>query len=337
MNIKEAIHIAASAASGKSTLPILTTIAIKSELGRMEFTASDTQVSIRTTVDYDAPDFSCCIDARRLVSIMGLMDKPTFKISDSNLLIRDGKTRFSVQMVPFENHPGMIPTSDTGSVIPKDAIKIMSGVRYAAGKNSPRHMLNGIFLHAENGTLTAYGSDSIRVAMRSMPFDGTVKIIVPTNAVEQIIKHQPDELIAGRMLLCRKPGFEMVCAAIDGSYPDFKRAIKPSSTIITVKKSDISRSIKAMNIMRIPADMSRMRLDWESGLMKISSTQGGSEVEDEIPVSAPIDSYFSVNIGYFSDFIDSHDSEEIDLVFNGQTTTIYSDRGNAIDLFVPLK
>lgn len=337
MQLKEAIITAASAAQHRGTMPILSTVAIKAENGQVDFTGSDMQVGIKTTAQYDTKDFVCCIDAKRLVAAIGVLDKPEFNLAGSNLIIKQGRTRFALPALPFEHHPGIQEIDESGVELSADAIKMMADVRYAAGKNDVRNYLNGIYLEADNGMLTVAASDGHRISQRTLPADGEFNVILPTNAINQIIKYQPERLVVGTIMHCLKPGFEMVCNAIDSKYPDFKKIISRSDETITVSRSDLQRTLTALNVLRDTSPTVAVCLGWKDGMLTaISKGLDTSEAENQIQATYTSESEIGICLAYLIDMISAIPDDEITLAFS-EKLGLSSHRDNALDLVMPMR
>jgi DNA polymerase-3 subunit beta len=338
VNIKEAIITAASAAQARGTMPILTTVAIKAVGGVIEFTGTDLQVGIKTTAQYGTKDFSCCIDARKLVAAIGVIDMPQFSLAGNNLVIKQGRTRFTLPAFPFENHPGLQVVNGTGVEIDSDIVKLMAEVRYAAGKNDARLFLNGVYLNAEKGKLSVAASDGHRISLRTAPIDGEFKIILPVNAVNQIIKYRPDKMIIGDVIHCLKDDFEMVCNAIDAKYPDFTRVLNSGSDSFTVSRDEFQKTLVALNVLRDTTSAMAVHMQWRDDMLTASSMGGDrlSEAENQMPATYTKEGEIAICLHYLIDLMGAVSGDDLELSFDEQRS-ISSSRENAMDLIMSMK
>jgi DNA polymerase-3 subunit beta len=339
MNLKQAIITAASATQPRNA-PVLAMVAIKAENGKIQFTGTDTQVGITTTADYDAGEFACCVDAKRLVAAINVVDQPKFKMTDSHLLITQGRMRFQFPMLHFDMHPGLPEMPSDGVEISSDAVKMMADVRYAAGKNDVRFYLNGVYLYADNGTLSAVASDGHRLSMQHRPHSGgDFKIILPNNAIAHIIKHQPDRLIVGRMMRCLNDDFEMVCTAIDSKYPDFKKVLQDSDDSITVNRQEFLTTLHALNALRDVAPELSVYMSWKDGVLDVISnaTADSSEIANQIPATFTSSNEITLNLGYLIDIVDAVGGDDITFSFLNSSSPLACRREHALDLVMSMR
>lgn len=338
MDLKEAITTASSSVPSRSTMPILNTVAIKSEGGKIELTGTDLEVGIKVSTEYDAPDFACCVDAKRLVAAINIIDKPKFRLTDKHIIVQQGSMRFTLPHFPFDNHPGLAEADESDVLISGDVVKLMADVRYAQAKNDVRFYLNGVYLCAENGKLSVIASNGHRVAIRYKECDQNFKIILPTNAVNNIIKHRPDTISIGRMVRCIKPDFEMVCKPIDGKFPEFSRMLGTSSDTLTIEKSDINLTLSALASLRDVSPLAAVKMEWEKDELLMSARGGdNSEIENKMPASFTKNGAIGLNANYLNDLVSAVDSKEVRLEFSDSSLSIISRRENAIDLIMSMR
>src|SRR3954463_3663386 len=94
----------------RHTLPILANVLMRKTGGNVQFTTSDLEIQIRTTaqLDGDAGNFTTTIGARKLIDILRTMPSDqmvSIETSQSKVILKGGKSRFTLQTLPAEDFP----------------------------------------------------------------------------------------------------------------------------------------------------------------------------------------------------------------------------------------
>ena len=94
----------------RHTLPILANVLIRKTGQALEFTTSDLEIQIRTQADLegDAGQFSTTVGARKLIDILRSMPSDqtvTLESNQNKLILKGGKSRFTLQTLPAEEFP----------------------------------------------------------------------------------------------------------------------------------------------------------------------------------------------------------------------------------------
>ena len=91
----------------RHTLPILANVLIRKTGPALQITTSDLEIQIRTTaqLEGDAGDFTTTVGARKLIDILRTMPSDqtvSLESSGGKLLLKGGKSRFTLQSLPAE-------------------------------------------------------------------------------------------------------------------------------------------------------------------------------------------------------------------------------------------
>jgi hypothetical protein len=94
----------------RHTLPILANVLLRKTAGNVQFTTSDLEIQIRTTADMDgdAGNFTTTVGARKLIDILRTMPSDqtvSLESSQNKLILKGGKSRFTLQTLPAEDFP----------------------------------------------------------------------------------------------------------------------------------------------------------------------------------------------------------------------------------------
>src|SRR6478752_9448417 len=114
----------------RHTLPILANVLIRKTGASVQLTTSDLEIQIRTTaeLDGDAGNFTTTVGARKLIDILRTMpgDQQVSLESNANkLILKGGKSRFTLQTLPAEDFPLVQEAANFGPSfsVPAKALK----------------------------------------------------------------------------------------------------------------------------------------------------------------------------------------------------------------------
>src|SRR4051794_30452392 len=94
----------------RHTLPILANVLIRKSGGSVQFTTSDLEIQIRTIAELggDNGSFTTTVGARKLIDILRTMpadQSVSLESSQNKLVLKGGKSRFTLQSLPAEDFP----------------------------------------------------------------------------------------------------------------------------------------------------------------------------------------------------------------------------------------
>ena len=94
----------------RHTLPILANVLIRKTGDALQVTTSDLEIQIRTTAELegDAGNFTTTVGARKLIDILRTMPADqavVLESSQNKLILKGGKSRFTMQTMPAEDFP----------------------------------------------------------------------------------------------------------------------------------------------------------------------------------------------------------------------------------------
>jgi len=105
----------------RHTLPVLANVLIRKSGSSLQLTTSDLEIQIRTHADLggDAGQFSTTVGARKLIDILRSMPADqtvSLESSQNKLVLKGGKSRFTLQTLPAEDFPLVQESPNFGPV-----------------------------------------------------------------------------------------------------------------------------------------------------------------------------------------------------------------------------
>src|SRR5437870_1398270 len=226
----------------RHTLPILSNVLIDGSGDALSFLATDIEIQINARSGLAAAKEAraLTVGARKLLDILRALPEDaevSLQPQDKRLLVKAGRSRFSLQTLPAEDFPRL--AKQAGEVarvaMPQKALRRLLGlVQYAMAQQDIRYYLNGLLMVVEGGELKLVATDGHRLAYAAMPLGASLprqEAIVPRKTVLELGKllaESDEEVnieIAPTQAAFRFGPVELVTKLIDGKFPDYTRVI----------------------------------------------------------------------------------------------------------------
>ena len=235
-----------SAVSGiierRHTLPILSNVLIERTTQALSFLATDIEIQItaRSGLMAGGDPRAVTVGARKLVDILRALPEDmevTLQQQDKRLLVKAGKSRFTLQTLPAEDFPRLAKPAGEAArfVLSQKALRRLLGlVQYAMAQQDIRYYLNGLLMVVEDRQLKLVATDGHRLAYASLKLNAELprqEVIVPRKTVLELAKLLADSDEEVRIeLSATQAAFsfdtvEVVSKLVDGKFPDYTRVI----------------------------------------------------------------------------------------------------------------
>ena len=189
----------------RHTLHILANVMLKKTGESVQLTTSDLEIQIRTdaALGGDSGDFSTTVGARKLMDILRSMpayQTVTLESNQNKLLLKSGKSRFTLQTLPAEDFPLVQESANFGPVfsVPQQTLKaLLQQVSFSMAVHDIRYYLNGILFVAEGKQLSLVATDGHRLAYTSAILDVDVpkqEVILPRKTVLELLRLLSDKV-----------------------------------------------------------------------------------------------------------------------------------------------
>ena len=282
---------ATSAAAGRSNIPILKCV----RLGGGRVVGSDLDRWV--TVSDDALDLpEVCVDADILVAHLSAMpgDDLRIELDGSRLVLKCGRRRGSLDVMPADEFPEPQEMHEPSIRYERD--DLVPALRLclpAVSIEKPRYYLCGVAIAGSDVVAT----DGNRLIMTRIAEEAVADpaIIVPALTVKMLPERNLTVSSDRRLIRFEAAGWSMVSRLIDGSFPDYKRAIPHDAPVVAEFQADALADLCAS------ADKLCRRVDSSSGVtgkpMICLSTRGdavefastGGELSDEIDADVAVE------------------------------------------------
>jgi DNA polymerase III subunit beta len=319
----------------KTTIPILSNYLFEAGGDRLSLTATDLDLSLRTSCNAKVKkEGSCTIPARKLHDYVKLLPDAdiTIKMLENHWVsIRCGRSNTKMVGMARSNFPSLPVFPSAGVVkIPAQVLRgMIARTGFAIANEESRYTLNGALMVLKPESITMVATDGHRLAhveRNGEKFEGVsgeLKTLVPKKAMDELrslvdaaddvetIEFAKDEStlyfrIGPRLLTSRQ---------LTGQFPNYEAVLpKDNSKSIPLRGEDLGAAIA--RVAQFADERSRaVRLKLENGELKLSasSTETG-ESEDSIETDykgEPLTIGF--NAQYITDFLKATGSGDVRL------------------------
>ncbi|MCE2773993.1 MAG: DNA polymerase III subunit beta [Burkholderiaceae bacterium] len=314
----------------RHTLPVLANVLIRKSGSSLQLTTSDLEIQIRTHADLggDAGQFSTTVGARKLIDILRSMPADqtvSLESSQNKLVLKGGKSRFTLQTLPAEDFPLVQESPNFGPVfsVPQKTLKgLLQQVSFSMAVHDIRYYLNGILFVAEGKQLSLVATDGHRLAYASATLDVEVprqEVILPRKTVLEMLRLLSDKEGAIDMQFANNQakfvfdGMEFVTKLVEGKFPDYNRVIpKNHKNTITLGRGPLLACLQRTAILT-SEKFKGVRLNLEPGLLRVASNNAEQEeAVDELEIDYSGDAIeIGFNVTYLIDVLTNMEQDMV--------------------------
>jgi DNA polymerase III subunit beta len=329
-NVLSVLQSVSGIVERRHTLPILANVLIRKTGTSLQLTTSDLEIQIRTTaeMDGDGGSFTTTVGARKLIDILRTMPPDqtvSLESSAAKVILKGGKSKFTLQTLPAEDFPLVQESANFGPVfsVPQKTLKdLLSQVSFAMAVHDIRYYLNGILFVAEGKQLSLVATDGHRLAFASATLDVEVprqEVILPRKTVIEMQRLLSDVEGAIEMQFANNQakfsfqGMEFVTKLVEGKFPDYNRVIpKNHKNIITLGRAALLATLQRTAILTSDK-FKGVRLNIDPGTLRVASNNAEQEeAVDELDIDYDGDSIeIGFNVTYLIDALSNMTQEMV--------------------------
>jgi DNA polymerase-3 subunit beta len=348
----------------RNTIPILSNVLIRAADGELRLRATDLDLEVSETTPADvAQEGGITVPAHVLYDIVRKLPEGAQASLETTgdvgqVLIRSGRSRFTLQALPETDFPDLAAGEMTASfTLPaKELKRLIEKTQFAISTEETRYYLNGIYLHtldsAGQALLRAVATDGHRLARVETPAPagavGMPGIIVPRKAVSEILKLVDDageevriELSPTKIRL-ELGSVVLTSKLIDGTFPDYQRVIPAGNDKpLVVDRTEFQAAVDRVSTISSERGRAvKLALADRRLTLSVTNPDSGSAVEElEVDYeAAPLDIGF--NARYLLDIASQleGDTALFKLADPGSPTLIQDREGaNALYVLMPMR
>jgi DNA polymerase-3 subunit beta len=333
-----------SAVSGiierRHTLPILSNVLIDRTASSVSFLATDIEIQItaRSTLTAAGEARAVTVGARKLVDILRALPdnaEVTLDQQEKRLLVKAGKSRFTLQTMPAEDFPRLAkPAGDVARfALPQKALRRLLGlVQYAMAQQDIRYYLNGLLMVVEEKQLKLVATDGHRLAFASLKLAADLprqEVIVPRKTVLELSKllaDSEDEVnieVSPAQAAFSFGNIELVSKLVDGKFPDYTRVIPTQhKNRLQIERESLRQALLRAAILSNEKFRGVRWVLADGSLKIVSSNAEQEEAHEEIEVKYSGDALdIGFNVNYLLDVLNNVSGAEIECAFGDSSSS----------------
>ncbi|HUS19221.1 MAG TPA: DNA polymerase III subunit beta [Terriglobales bacterium] len=316
----------------KTTIPILSNFLFEATDGKLAITATDLDLSLRTSCAAKVKkDGSCTIPARKLYDYVRLLGDGdiSIKLMENHWVqIRSGRSNTKMVGMARANFPA-VPTfpENLALKLPAQVLRtLISKTIFAISTEESRYTLNGALMVIKAESLTMVATDGHRLshientAARFAGVSGEMKTLVPKKAMAELYSllnsadvDTVDFAKDDSTLFFRVGGRVLTSRQLTGQFPNYEAVLpKDNSKSVTLRCEDLAGAIQ--RVAQFADERSgAIRVKLEKNELRVSSSSTDSgESEDSIETNYDAEPMvIGFNSQYLLDFLKVTNTGEV--------------------------
>ena len=319
--ILKPLQLVSGVVERRQTLPVLSNVLLSlNSSGELAITGTDLEVEMigRVQVGGNTTPGEITVPARKLVDICkSLADDATleFTVDDGKMIIKSGRSRFSLATLPASEFPGTEEEPGTIELsVPQQALKtLLDGTSFAMAQQDVRYYLNGMLFELASDYLRVVATDGHRLAMQTLKtqnnIEAPVQLILPRKGVIELGRLLTGEeadisIVFGRNHVRAKTAdVTFTSKLVDGKFPDYNRVLpRGGDKLVTGDRMELKQAFARTSILsnekyrgvRVLLSNEEMRIvannpDQEEAEESVSVDYHGEDLEIGFNVSYLVD------------------------------------------------
>jgi DNA polymerase III subunit beta len=323
------LAIASRAASTRTTVQVLAGVLLRSEGEKLELSATDMEISLRTPLDAEvATEGAVVVPGKLLAELARLLPGDEVSIEhrqgEGVVEVVSGAAVYRIHTYNAEDFPRLPDPAGT-TMVPIDAealLETAAKVSRAASRDESRPVLTGILVRFEGETLVMAATDSYRLAVKetAMSEPGPeLDAIVPARALMELsrVAQGASELHLGlqeNQVLFTSDSILLTTRRIEGQFPNYHQLLPESfESEVTLPRDELLEVVRRVSVMA--QRNAPLRLRFVEGELTVSAqTQDVGEAHETMPAAFSGDALdIGFNPEFLRDGIESVDGDELRL------------------------
>ena len=312
--LASALSVVARAVSTRGAVQVLGGILLQAEGERLTLSATDMEISIRSSLAGEVVgDASVVVPGRLLTDLVRLLpdDKVTlaFDEGDGVLSVTSGNHASRLNVYSAEDFPRLPPLDVQLQTIDAAALlATIEKVGRAASRDESRPVLTGVLVRFEGEKLVMAATDSYRLAVKETNLAAPgpdLDAIIPARALQELTRLAAgaEEVELGvheNHVIFSAGDVWLTSRRIDGQFPNYKQLLPETFEIeIAIAREALHEVVRRAGLMA--QRNAPLRLRFAEGELTVSAqTQDVGEATESLPIEYAGE---ELEIGFNPDFL----------------------------------
>ena len=353
------LQIVSGVVERRQTLPVLSNVLLVLEDSELSLTGTDLEVELvgRVRVDEARQPGAVTVPARKLLDICkSLADDSDIDVSlaDAKLILKSGRSRFTLTTLPASEFPGVEDEPDTFSLnIAQPKLReLLDSTSFAMAQQDVRYYLNGMLFEIGADYLRLVATDGHRLAMETMAMENAItdtqQLILPRKGILELSRLLSEDggdisLTFGRNhIRARVPETTFTSKLVDGKFPDYNRVLPKGGDRVLIGDCQQLRQAFSRASILSNEKYRGVRVILSQGELKIvANNPEQEEAEDIVSVEyegEPLEIGF--NVSYLIDVLTTLNSEKVKITLSDPNSSalLEADEGSdAVYVVMPMR
>lgn len=317
----------------RSTSNILEGILVEVNNGFMKLTATDTSITIESSISVQTnDDFSFVVPAKLFTAIVNKLPEEEVMIdydpSSVKIMIRCGGSNSELICFRSDEFPKIRLNDGMNQIYlsKEDVKKLIRKTAFSASTDDFNGILTGVLLEINEGKMKMVGVDPYRIATYQIDVDNSenISVVIPAKLINETAKIISDdgedkmsfEIVDGKVIL-KFDNNRVTINTFSGKFIDYNRILGKQGDInVRVKRNDLLKSTDRAALLSSVQNNNLIRFDIDSDLIVIKSLNEEGNIEEKVEI---INDGESLNIGlnskYLKDALSVIEDEEVIINF----------------------
>jgi DNA polymerase-3 subunit beta len=345
----------------RQTLPVLSNILLVLKGDRLSLTGTDLEVELIGSVGVEpgAEPGAVTVPARKLVDICKSLAEGSvldFSQADDRVVLKSGRSRFTLATLPAAEFPTIEDDSGTFSVtVQQQKLKeLLDSTSFAMAQQDVRFYLNGMLFEVAPDYLRVVATDGHRLAMQTVSMTNETgepqQLILPRKGIMELSRLITDgegdlTLVFGsNHIRARMADYTFTSKLVDGKFPDYNRVLpKGGDKHIVGDRQELRQAFSRVSILS-NEKYRGVRLVLESGELKIlANNPEQEEAEEGVSVDYEGDALeIGFNVSYLIDVLAALHSKSVRITLSDPNSSALleaegGDSSEALYVVMPMR
>ena len=311
---------------------MLGNIKIDAAPGTLTLTATDTELTIETSIVADVSDEGSILVPGKLFSdfthkLTGERIELDFSGGKLTLRYTDSSSEFACANVDDYPEVPTVLEAQSFCMSNRDLKDLITKVAFSVCQDDARPILKGVLLEIEDETVTAVALDGYRLAKCVKPIHDTTALmqaVVPARSLSEISRMLDDsdddvKIYVQRNWLKVDLGHTSVTTVLlSGDFVPYRNIIRSNfETTVTLPCEQFSDSLERAMLLSRDDKSNPVRFDITERMLRISSNSGAGNIDEKLPVvTVGPDLTIAFNAKYFTEMLRVCGADSITVKFN---------------------
>jgi DNA polymerase-3 subunit beta len=336
----------------RQTMPVLANVLLGVGQGKLSITATDLEVELVATTEVIVQQGGdITVPGRKFLDILRALPEKaaiTITVEGEKLVIRAGRSRFSLSTLPATEFPVIedINSQQTVQITRKDLLRLLEKTHFSMAQQDVRYYLNGMLLEIDGQTLRAVATDGHRLALceatLAIKAKSSQQVIVPRKGVLELQRILTDDgsadiAIGTNHVRAQIGDVRFTSKLIDGRFPEYSRVIPAAAATAIRADRDVLRQALQRTAILSNEKYRGIRVTVKKNVITVQAhNPEQEEAEEEIEVAySGADLEVGFNVNYLLDALAAIDGQEVELgLTDSNSSCLIRSPGNASARYV---